>query len=81
MYEYYEGTDAEQEHIEASQIFDLYGNELMSAGELNHVWLHWGKTLTDEVVGEAISAADVDGDGQTKYEEFALQRGLDGDEG
>ena len=39
--------------------------------ELRHVMTNLGEKLTDEEVDEMIREADVDGDGQINYEEFA----------
>ncbi len=49
---------------------DRDGNGFASAAELSHAMPHMGEKLTNEKVDEAIRAADVDYEGQTKYEEF-----------
>ena len=63
-------TDTEEELIEAFKVFDRDGNSFISAVELRHVMTNLGEKLTDEEVDEMIREADVDGDGQTNYEEF-----------
>ena len=63
-------TDTEEELIEASKVCDRDGNGFISAVELRHVMTNLGEKLTDEEVDEMIREADVDGDGQTNYEEF-----------
>ena len=63
-------TDTEEELIEAFKVFDRDGNGFISAVELRHVMTNLGEKLTDEEVDEMIREADVDGDGQTNYEEF-----------
>ena len=63
-------TDTEEELIEAFKVFDRDGNSFISAVELRHVMTNLGEKLTDEEVDEMIREVDVDGDGQTNYEEF-----------
>ncbi len=70
---------AEEELIEAFNIFDRYGNGFTSAVELSHVMPYWDEKLPDEEVDEAISAADVDGDGHVNYEEFVMTRKAEDD--
>uniref|UniRef100_A0A0E0GQE2 Calmodulin-like protein 1 n=1 Tax=Oryza nivara TaxID=4536 RepID=A0A0E0GQE2_ORYNI len=62
--------DSEEELKEAFRVFDKDQNGFISAAELRHVMANIGERLTDEEVGEMISEADVDGDGQINYEEF-----------
>lgn len=62
--------DSEEELKEAFRVFDKDQNGFISATELRHVMANIGERLTDEEVGEMISEADVDGDGQINYEEF-----------
>jgi calmodulin len=64
-------TDSEEELREAFKVFDKDGNGYISAAELRHVMTNLGEKLTDEEVDEMIREADVDGDGQVNYEEFA----------
>ena len=52
-------------------MFDKDGNGFISAAELRHVMTNLGEKLTDEEVDEMIREADIDGDGQINYEEFA----------
>eukprot|EP00210_Caulerpa_lentillifera_P002209 g2123.t1 len=61
----------EDELKEAFKVFDKDGNGFISAAELRHVMTNLGEKLTDEEVDEMIREADVDGDGQVNYEEFA----------
>ena len=61
----------EEEIIEAFKACYRYGNGFISAAELRHVMTNLGEKLTDEEVDEMIREADVDGDGQINYEEFA----------
>ena len=49
-----------------------YRNGLISAADLRHVMTSLGEKLTYEEVDEMIRDADVDGDGQIKYEEFVV---------
>lgn len=64
------GDAADEELREAFKVFDKDQDGLISAAELRHVMANIGERLTDEEVGEMISEADVDGDGQINYEEF-----------
>ena len=64
-------TDSEEELKEAFKVFDKHGNGFISASELRHVMTNLGEKLTDEEVDEMIREADVDGDGQIGFEEFA----------
>ncbi|KAJ0765006.1 putative EF-hand domain-containing protein [Helianthus annuus] len=52
------------------RVFDKDQNGFIFASELRHVMTNLGEKLTDEEVDETIHEADVDGDGQTNYEEF-----------
>lgn len=64
-------TDNEEEVREAFRVFDRNGNGFISAAELRHVLTSIGDKLTDEEADDMIRAADVDGDGQINYDEFA----------
>jgi calmodulin len=64
-------TDSEDEILEAFKLFDKDGNGFISAAELRHVMTNLGEVITDEEVDELIREADIDGDGQINYEEFA----------
>jgi calmodulin len=64
-------TDSEDELKEAFKVFDKDQDGLISAAELRHVMTSLGEKLTDEEVDEMIKEADVDGDGQVNYEDFA----------
>merc|ERR1712083_629578 len=61
----------EEELLEAFHVINRDGNDCISAAELRHIMTNLGETLTDEEVDEMIREADVDGDGQINYEEFA----------
>ncbi|GFQ04153.1 calmodulin [Phtheirospermum japonicum] len=63
-------TDSEEELKEAFRVFDKGQNGFISAAELCHVMTNFGEKLTYEEVDEMMREADVDGDGQIKYEEF-----------
>ena len=64
-------TDSEEEIRQAFKVFDKDGNGYISAAELRHVMATLGEKLTDYEVDQMIREADVDGDGQLSYEEFA----------
>ncbi|RRT68587.1 hypothetical protein BHE74_00003021 [Ensete ventricosum] len=64
-------TDEEEELKEAFKVFDNDQNGYISASELRNVMMNLGEKLTDEEVDEMIREADLDGDGQVNYEEFA----------
>ncbi|KAL1484241.1 hypothetical protein MTO96_032687 [Rhipicephalus appendiculatus] len=61
----------EDEIREAFKVFDRDGNGFITATELRDVMTTLGEKLMDEEVDEMIRAADMDGDGQINYEEFA----------
>ena len=63
--------DSEDELREAFKVFDKDGDGFVSASELRHVMVNLGEELTDEDVDEMIREADIDGDGQIGFEEFA----------
>ncbi|XP_078659449.1 calmodulin-alpha-like isoform X2 [Branchiostoma floridae x Branchiostoma belcheri] len=65
-------VDSEAELKEAFRVFDKDGNGFISSEELRHVMTNLGEKLTDEEVEEMIDAADINGDGQIDYEEFAI---------
>ncbi|XP_030668324.1 calmodulin-like [Nomascus leucogenys] len=62
---------SEEEMREAFRVFDKDGNGYTSAPELRHAMRNLGEKLTDEEVDEMIREADIDGDSQVNYEEFA----------
>ena len=64
-------TDTEEGIIEAFRAFDNNGNSFISAAELRYVMTDLGEKLTDEEADEMIRDADIDGDGQVNYDEFA----------
>ena len=50
------------------QVFDKDGNGYISASELRHVLTNLGEKLSEEEVDEMMKEADIDEDGQIKYE-------------
>ncbi|KAF9789866.1 anthrax edema factor in complex with calmodulin and pyrophosphate [Thelephora terrestris] len=65
-------TDVSEEEIkEAFEVFDKDGNGYISAAELKHAMSNLGENLTDVEVYDMVREADLDGDGQIDYEEFA----------
>ena len=62
--------NAEEEMLEAFQIFDADGNGNISADELRQIMENLGERLTQEEVEDMVKEADIDGDGQINYEEF-----------
>mmetsp|Transcript_53342 Transcript_53342/g.129687 ORF Transcript_53342/g.129687 Transcript_53342/m.129687 type:complete len:127 (+) Transcript_53342:770-1150(+) len=62
--------DAEQEMLEAFQVFDTDGNGSITADELKSIFNNLGEKLTDEEIDDMIKEADIDGDGEINYEEF-----------
>ncbi|KAF9435634.1 calmodulin-like 3, partial [Entomortierella beljakovae] len=65
-------TDYDTELKEAFKVFDKDGNGFISRSELSHALSNLGSTLTEEEVDAMIQEADINGDGQVNYEEFAL---------
>ena len=51
--------------------FDLDKNGYVGAAEIAHVLKSMGETPTDDEIDEMIFMADLDGDGQVSFEEFA----------
>jgi calmodulin len=61
----------EDEICEAFRVFDKKGNGFVSAAELRHVMTNLGEKMTAKNIEELIREADIDGNGQIDYEEFA----------
>jgi calmodulin len=64
------GAD-EDELREAFRVFDQDQNGFISRDELRHVLQNLGERLSDDELAEMLREADVDGDGQINYTEFA----------
>jgi calmodulin len=62
--------NAEEEMLEAFQVFDTDGNGSITADELRQIFSNLGESLTDEEITDMIKEADTDGDGEINYEEF-----------
>ena len=59
-------TNTEEELVEASKVFNNYGNDLISEVELHRVTRNVREQFTDEEVYETIRETDVDRDGQVR---------------
>lgn len=66
-----EEKDQLAEVIAAFKEFDTDGSGVVPVAKLKQVMTNLGEKLTDEELDEVIFAADVDGDGNIKYEELA----------
>ncbi|KAH9687926.1 calmodulin-like protein 11 [Citrus sinensis] len=64
-------NEAQEELKEAFKVFDKDQDGYISPNELRHVMMNLGEKLTDEELEQMILEADLDGDGQVNYEEFA----------
>ena len=53
-------------------MFDKDGNGVISVFELQTTMKEIGNNLSDEEIDEILREADVTGDGQINYEEFAV---------
>ncbi|XP_062197463.1 uncharacterized protein LOC133900370 [Phragmites australis] len=62
---------ADDELREAFRVFDQDQNGFISRDELRHVLENLGERLSDYELAEMLREADVDGDGQINYTEFA----------
>lgn len=62
---------AEDEMREAFQVFDQDQNGFISLDEFRHVMVNLGERLSDQELSEMLREADIDGDGQINYSEFA----------
>eukprot|EP00053_Salpingoeca_punica_P020317 m.211287 g.211287 ORF g.211287 m.211287 type:complete len:147 (+) comp18103_c0_seq1:70-510(+) len=63
-----QGTSAD--FVEGLRVFDKEGNGTINAAELRHVLTSLGEKLSDEDVDTLLANANVDNQGQIKYEEF-----------
>ncbi|RCV36347.1 hypothetical protein SEVIR_7G321500v4 [Setaria viridis] len=67
-----EANGADEEELrEAFRVFDQDQNGFISRDELRHVLQNLGERLSDDELAEMLREADVDGDGQINYTEFA----------
>ncbi|WVZ54614.1 hypothetical protein U9M48_005384 [Paspalum notatum var. saurae] len=67
-----EASGADEDELrEAFRVFDQDNNGFISRDELGHVLQNLGESLSDEELAEMLREADVDGDGQINYTEFA----------
>ncbi|XP_076045487.1 uncharacterized protein LOC143027798 [Oratosquilla oratoria] len=64
------GADTEEEILEAFGVFDKDGDGTIATSELRHVLMTMGERLTREEVDLIIREADIDGDGQIRYDQF-----------
>lgn len=62
--------DSEEEIREAFGVFDKDGEGTISSSELKHVLMTMGEKLTLEEVELIIREADIDEEGQIRYEQF-----------
>lgn len=62
---------AEEELREAFRVYDKDQNGFISLDELRHVMNNLGDRLTGDELTEMLGEADVNGDGQINYTEFA----------
>ena len=67
------GSKEQQEEMlrDAFKVFDKDGGGSISSAELRHVLTNLGDKLTDEEVDEMMREADMDGNGEIDYDEFA----------
>jgi len=63
--------DIEDEIRDAFRVFDREGNGYISIIDLTDVLLKIGEKLSSDEVDELIAEADIDGDGNIYYDEFA----------
>ena len=59
------------ELLEAFKVLDKDGSGSISEVELRQVMTNIGEKVTDEEIREMIQEADIDGDGQVSFKEFA----------
>ena len=64
-------SPSEKDIYDAFRVFDKDGNGFISPAELRYVMTKMGQVITDEEVDQMIQEADLDGDGQVNYIEFA----------
>ena len=65
-----EGTEGEEDLIEAFKVFDVDGNGVVQASELHALMTQLGERVSEAEVLEIIAEHDIDGDGMIDYDEF-----------
>lgn len=58
---------------DAFRTFDKENNGFISAAEVRHILTTMGEKLTDEEIDCLIESADVDADGNVRYEDFVMK--------
>ena len=64
-------SDPEEEIRAAFSVFDRDGDGFITASELRNVMANLGEVMSDEELAEVMAEADVDGNGNISYQEFA----------
>ena len=59
------------EALEAFKVLDKDGSGSISESELRQIMSNIGEDITDEEIKEMMNEADLDGDGQVSFKEFA----------
>ena len=59
------------EALEAFKVLDKDGSGSISESELRQIMNNIGEDVTDEEIKEMMNEADLDGDGQVSFKEFA----------
>ena len=60
-----------EEALEAFKVLDKDSSGSISESELRQIMNNIGEDVTDEEIKEMMNEADLDGDGQVSFEEFA----------
>ena len=63
--------DFNDEALEAFKVLDKDGSGSISEVELRQIMINIGENLTDEEIREMMQEADLDGDGEVSFKEFA----------
>lgn len=64
------GPSSAEEIREAFAVFDKMDNGTVSAKELRHILMTTGERLSEEEADQMLAQAQVDADGEVKYEQF-----------